>query len=33
MAPTMEWVQCSSCGHIFTNGYYDKTALNELFFR
>lgn len=32
MAPTMEWVQCSSCGHIFTDGYYDKTALNELFF-
>ena len=31
MEPTIVWVQCGKCEHIFTEGYFTDEALNTLF--
>lgn len=29
--PVIVWTSCAACGHIFTDGYFSKSTLGELF--
>jgi SAM-dependent methyltransferase len=31
LPPTMRWVRCRACGHVFTDGYFNDAALQVLF--
>ena len=31
LAPTMDWVACHACGHVFTAGYYRPATLDVIF--
>ena len=31
LPPVMNWHECASCGHVFTEGYFDAAALDVIF--
>lgn len=31
IAPTMVWMRCAACGHVFTDGYFSDEASAEIF--
>lgn len=31
IAPTMAWMRCAACGHVFTDGYFTDEASAEIF--
>jgi SAM-dependent methyltransferase len=31
LAPTMRWMRCVHCGHVFTHGYWSPAALGDIF--
>ncbi len=33
LPPTMSWHECASCGHVFTEGYFDAAAAGVVFSR
>lgn len=33
LPPAMNWHECASCGHVFTEGYFDAAALDVIFAR